>query len=180
MSLRIKVEIDDAQLDATLAKLQGATTGTGATGSMGGIGTKPKSGGISGGSVSSKQTADFKISDMLFSPPKGGGSLPSIGRGSRTTAGLLFGQGGYGMIEMYQKGLWLEQGFTGKTAEMMAAGIFTFAALMILQIKAASDEVARLLVEQRRTVMELSDIHNLRTYQAWKDMQEEPYWGRKE
>lgn len=180
MSVRIKIEIDDAQLDAVLAKLQSSTSGTagGGTG-LSGIGGKAKSGG-GGGSVSSKQSNDFRLSDMLFSPPKGGGSLPSVGRGSRTIAGILGGQAGYGAVEFYQKGLWLEQGLTGVTTEMAAAGMYTFIALMILQIKALEADVTRRINEQRRLLMELSDIQNIRTWQAWKDMQEEQYWGRKD
>lgn len=181
MSVRIKIEIDDEQLDAVLMKLQSAsaTSGVGGGSGMSSIGTKG-GGKASGRSVSFKSPHEFSMTDMLLSPPKGGGSLPSIGRGTRTVAGILGGQAGYEAVEFYQKGLWLEQGLTGLTPEMMAAGIYTFVALMILQVQAIVADVQRQVNEQRRLLMEISDIHNLKTYQAWKDMQEEPYWGRKE
>ena len=169
MSEKIKIEIDSAQLDALLNKLNASVAGGG-----GGVTSATGKG---GGSVSTSSPRNQYLGGVLQSQP--GGFLPSIPRGIRTTFGLA---GGYPMVASYQKALWLEQGI-GNIAKMglTVAGVmelYTFAILMIVDIMKLIDEIKRNQEANKADIMNLSDIHNSVTYKEWVKVQNNQYRGR--
>jgi hypothetical protein len=176
MSLKIRVEIDDSQLDATIVKLQNAGAGSPANMATIGAAGKPSSGGTKTSVSAGRQQY---AGGALSAQP--GGVLPSIPRGIRTTIGVM--PGGYEAVATYQKALWFEQGIQSVLLNgLTVAGItelYTFAILMAIDIKKVFDDMERNQLENYNNIREMSDINSSVAFKEWKKVQDNPYRGRR-